>query len=67
MSAKRLICIFNSSSKAAYKIVDLPSVFSVPPVLVWLYYAEFVESCFIMTFLLKFIFLKFFLQFFLLF
>ena len=34
MSANRLICAFNSSSKAAYKIVDLPSLFSVPPELV---------------------------------
>ena len=36
MSAKRLICAVYSSSKAAYKIVDRPSLFSVLPELVWL-------------------------------
>ena len=34
MSAKRLIRAFNSSSNAADKIVDLPSLFSVLPDLV---------------------------------
>ena len=36
MSAKRLICAVNSSSKAGYKIIDLPSLFLVLPELVWL-------------------------------
>ena len=36
MSAKRLICAVNSSSKAAYKIIDLPSLFLVLSELVWL-------------------------------
>ena len=36
MSAKRLICAVNSSSKAAYKIIDLPSLFFLLPELVWL-------------------------------
>ena len=33
--AKRLIRAFNYSSKAADKIVDLPSVFSVLPDVLW--------------------------------
>ena len=36
MSAKRLIRAVNSSSKAAYTIIDLPSLFLVLPELVWL-------------------------------
>ena len=36
MSANRLICAVNSSSKAAYKSIDLPSLFLVLPELVWL-------------------------------
>ena len=37
MPAKRLICAFNSSSRAGYKIIDLPSLFFlVLPELVWL-------------------------------
>ena len=36
MSAKRLICAVNSSSEAAYTIVDLPILFSILPELVWL-------------------------------
>ena len=31
MSAKRLICVVNSSYKASYNIVDLPSLFLVLP------------------------------------
>ena len=36
MSAKRLIRAVNSSSKAAYTIIYLPSLFLVLPELVWL-------------------------------
>ena len=36
MSAKRLIRAVKSSSKAAYTIIDLPSLFLVLPELVWL-------------------------------
>ena len=68
MSAKRLIslCAVNSSSKAAYTIVYLPSLFSVLPELVWLRITRRVlfRNDFI---LFKFIFLKFLLQFFLVF
>ena len=35
MSAKRLIRVFISSSKPVYKIVDLQSLFSILPDLLW--------------------------------
>ena len=64
MSAKRLIRAVKSSSKAAYTIIDLPSLFLVLPELVWLRRINrfLFQNDFFLNLFIKIYFFKVFLQ-----